>query len=40
MKTYGRSATAGQAANMANNRAVGCLMRGIKAEARRLRWMD
>lgn len=39
-KSYGQGAAAGQAQNTGSKRAVGCLMRGIKEEARRLRWID
>lgn len=39
-KSYGQGAAAGQAQTTGSTRAEGCLMRGIKEEARRLRWID
>lgn len=39
-KSYGQDAAVGQAQNTGSKRVVGCLMRGIKEEARRLRWID
>lgn len=39
-KSYGQGAAVGRTRNTGSKRAVGCLMRGIKEEARRLRWID